>query len=102
MIVDKQREGRTREKRTLLTPTEDSMIRDHLIEVGRILGFRVNYSELCRAALTLVLEHEEKFFEVLRRSGGALKKPHTADLQASFEFEERIAQFLGKAIRRRR
>ena len=92
---------RTREKRTLLTRGEEREIQVLLREILDITGLRVNYSELCRAALTVVLQHEEKFLAELDKAGGQLKKPQTSNLQEAFDFEFGLAEMIRKAVRRR-
>lgn len=94
--------ARTREKRMLLTQDEEVEVEDLLHDMRRALGFRVNFSELCRAAVTHVLMHQEKFLAQLEKSGKGMRRPQTVDLQGNFDFEFELAELLTTAVRRRK
>lgn len=92
---------RTREKRVLLSREEEVEIDDLLRELTASLGFRLNFSELVRASLTLVLEAADEYVNIIDKAKG-LRKPQTVDIDAALEFEAELADLLRKAVRKRK
>ena len=92
---------RTREKRVLLSRDEEIEVEDLLRDLTDALGFRLNFSELVRASLTLVLEAADEYVGVLEKAKG-LRKPQTVDIEAALDFECELADLLRKAVKRRK
>ena len=92
---------RTREKRVLLSRDEEIEVEDLLRDLTHALGFRLNFSELVRASLTLVLEVADEYVGILKKAKG-LGRPRTVDFEAALDFECELADLLRKAVKRRR
>jgi hypothetical protein len=87
-----------REKRVLLTPSEERELNTFLIEVGAALGTQVQLSHLLRAAMELFKHARGEILEEARQTPG-LHRPANAYRIALATFERRLARLLLAAFR---
>jgi hypothetical protein len=88
----------TREKRVLLTFSEEREIERLVARIAEELGTPVKLSHLLRAYMTLLLHAEN---ELVKRAHqvGPLHRPSNGDPLALIRFEQRLAQTLSAAFR---
>ena len=91
-------EKRTREKRVLLSASEEREIEHLVSRIAEELGTPVKLSHVLRAYMTLLLHAED---EILKRARQAapLHRPPNGDPVALASFEQRLAQILSSAFR---
>jgi hypothetical protein len=87
-----------REKRVLLTQTEEHEIERLVSRVAAEVSTAVKLSHLLRACVTL-LRHAEDQIADQARQAGTLTRPSNGDPAALAEFEYRLAQILSAAFR---
>ena len=88
----------SREKRVLLTPSEERELERIVNRVAAELLTPVKLSHLLRACIT-VLRHAESDIADQARRIGPLSRPSNGDPAALIEFERRLAQILSLAFR---
>jgi hypothetical protein len=88
-----------REKRVLLTPSEERDLNTLLLEVGSALGTQVQLSHLLRAALELLKHARGEILEEARQTPG-LHRPANVYRIAMATFERRLARLLLAAFRK--
>lgn len=88
----------TREKRVLLTFSEEREIERLVARIAEELGTPVKLSHMLRAYMTLLLHAEN---EIVKRAHqvGPLHRPSNGDALALVRFEQRLAQILSAAFR---
>jgi hypothetical protein len=88
----------TREKRVLLTFSEEREIERLVARIAEELGTPVKLSHMLRAYMTLLLHAEN---EIVKRAHqvGPLHRPSNGDPLALIRFEQRLAQILSAAFR---
>lgn len=87
----------TREKRVLLTLSEEREIERLVARIADELGTPVKFSHLLRAYMTLLLHAENEIMKRARQVG-ALHRPSNGDPVALVKFEQRLAQILSVAF----
>jgi hypothetical protein len=87
-----------REKRVLLTLSEEREIERLVARIAEELGTPVKLSHMLRAYMTLLLHAEN---EIVKRAhqAGPLHRPSNGDPSALVRFEQRLAQILSAAFR---
>ncbi len=91
-------EKRNREKRFLLSLSEERQLEILAISLSAELGTSVKSSHIIRACLSMLLDNEEKVVSSAEKARG-LSRPPNGDLKAVSEFEKAIAKILKKALR---
>ena len=88
----------TREKRVLLTFSEEREVERLVARIAEELGTPVKLSHMLRAYMTLLLHAEN---EIVKRAHqvGPLHRPSNGDPLALGRFEQRLAQILSAAFR---
>lgn len=88
----------TREKRVLLTFSEEREIERLVARMAEELGTPVKLSHMLRSYMTLLLHAEN---EIVKRAhqAGPLHRPSNGDPMALVRFEQRLAQILSAAFR---
>lgn len=89
----------TREKRVLLTKTEEREIERFVDRIGEQLETSLKLSHLLRACLK-VLKHAENEIIMQAQKSSKVERPPNGDLVALAEFEFQIAQILSSALRK--
>jgi len=97
MPTDDVAEKRSREKRVLLTRSEERDIERLVSRVAGELGTPVKLSHMLRASLFLMLHAEEELIERARRV--TLMRPGNGDAPQIAEFENSLTQVLANALR---
>ncbi len=90
-------EKRTREKRMLLTETEEEEIEQLISEIGRELKTNLTLSHVLRACLFTV-DHARSEIKKEARKSAPLKRPPNGDLVGLSRFERSLAQILMAAF----
>lgn len=88
----------SREKRVLLTETEEASIEDLVARIARELGTPVKLSHVLRATIAVLLHAEESLFERARKTG-RIKRPPNNDPMALYQYEQVLARLLDSAVR---
>ncbi len=88
----------TREKRVLLSASEEREIEHLISRIAEELGTPVKLSHMLRAYITLLL-HAEKEIMKRARQVAPLHRPPNGDPVALASFEQRLAQILSLALR---
>ena len=88
-----------REKRELLTPSEERDLNTFLLELGAALGTQVQLSHLLRASIEL-LKHARGEMLVEARQTPNLRRPANVYRLALVTFERRLARLMHTAFRR--
>jgi hypothetical protein len=88
----------TREKRVLLTSSEEREIERLVARVAEELGTPIKLSHMLRAYMTLLLHAENEITKRARQTT-PLHRPPNGDPIALVRFEQRIAQILSAAFR---
>jgi hypothetical protein len=89
----------SREKRALLTPSEERDLNTFLLEVGAALGTQVQLSHLLRAAIELLKHARGEILEEAHQTPG-LHRPANVYRVAMATFERRLARLLLAAFRK--
>jgi hypothetical protein len=87
-----------REKRVLLTPSEERDLNTFLLELGAALGTQVQLSHLLRALIELLKHAHGEILEEARQTPG-LHRPANVYRIAMATFERRLARLLLAAFR---
>src|SRR3954451_19870388 len=87
-----------REKRVLLTESEEDVLERLVKDMGRRLGTPLQLSHVLRATISLLMHSQE---ELLKQSEkvGRLKRPPNHDRAGLATFEHNLARILDRAIR---
>jgi hypothetical protein len=88
----------SREKRVLLTPSEERDLNTFLLELGAALGTQVQLSHLLRSAIELLKHARGEILEEARQTPG-LHRPANVYRMAMATFERRLARLLLAALR---
>lgn len=88
----------TREKRFLLTPSEDKQIDRLVAEIAENLGTAIKPSHMIRAMTTLLCHASEELIKQSRRVG-PIKRPPNGDTTALAAFEHYLSQLIDTAVR---
>lgn len=88
----------TREKRFLLTPTEDRELERLVADMASELGTPLKPSHVIRAMVTVLRHADEELIKQSRRVG-PLKRPPNGDATALAAFEHYLAQLIESGIR---
>jgi hypothetical protein len=88
-----------REKRVLLTPSEERDLNTFLLELGAALGTQVQLSHLLRASIELLKHAHAEILEEARQTPG-LHRPANVYRIAMATFERRLARLLLTAFRK--
>ena len=88
----------TREKRFLLTPTEDRELERLVADMALELGTPLKPSHVIRAMVTVLRHADEELIKQSRRVG-PLKRPPNGDATALAAFEHYLAQLIEGGIR---
>ena len=89
----------SREKRVLLTPSEERDLSTLLLELGAALGTQVQLSHLLRAALELLKHARGEILEEAQKTPG-LHRPANVYRIAMATFERRLGRLLLAAFRK--
>jgi hypothetical protein len=98
LIQSQSPEKLSREKRVLLSPSEEREIERLVARIAEAVGTPVKLSHLLRAYMTLLLHAEN---EIIKRAQQAppMRRPPNGDPIALASFEQRVAQILSAALR---
>lgn len=88
----------TREKRFLLTPSEDKQLDRLVADVAEHLGTAIKPSHMIRAMTTLLCHASDELIKQSRRVG-PIKRPPNGDTTALAAFEHYLSQLIETAIR---
>jgi hypothetical protein len=88
-----------REKRVLLTPSEERDLNAFLLELGTALGTQVQLSHLLRASIELLKHARGEILEEAHQTPG-LHRPANVYRMAMATFERRVARLLLAALRK--
>jgi hypothetical protein len=88
-----------REKRVLVTPSEERDLNAFLLELGAALGTQVQLSHLLRASIELLKHARGEILEEARKTPG-LHRPANVYRIAMATFERRLARLILAAFRR--
>jgi hypothetical protein len=91
----------TREKRVLLTASEEREIERIVDEMAEGLGTSLKLSHVLRASVTLICHAREELIKQSRKAG-PLKRPPNGDTAAVAVFEHYLAQLIETAFRNTR
>lgn len=90
-----------REKRVLLTPSEDRSLERVVANLGAELGTSLKLSHVLRSCIRLVINAEAELIERARANGRTIRPPN-GDLAAIEAFEKVIAGVLQAGLRNAR
>lgn len=93
-----ERERFTREKRYLLTESEEDVLEQLVKDMGKELGTPLKLSHVIRAATSLLIHSREELLKQSVRMG-KLKRPPNNDPAGLATFEHNLARILDRAIR---
>jgi hypothetical protein len=98
LVYNQSPEKLSREKRVLLSPSEEREIERFVSRVAEGLGTPVKLSHMLRAYMTLLLHAEN---EIIKRAHQAppMRRPPNGDPIALANFEQGVAQILSAAFR---
>lgn len=88
----------TREKRFLLTPSEDKELERLVADVADHLGTAIKPSHMIRAMTTLLCHVGDELIKQSRRVG-PIKRPPNGDTAALAAFEHYLSQLIDTAVR---
>lgn len=88
----------TREKRFLLTPSEDKELERLVADVADHLGTAIKPSHMIRAMTTLLCHVGDELIKQSRRVG-PIKRPPNGDTAALAAFEHYLSQLIETAVR---
>jgi hypothetical protein len=88
-----------REKRVLLTPSEERDLNTFLLELGTALGTQVQLSHLLRASIELLKHARGEILEEAHQTPG-LHRPANVYRMAMATFQRRVARLLLAALRK--
>jgi hypothetical protein len=88
----------TREKRFLLTPSEDKQLDRLVADVAEHLGTAIKPSHMIRAMTTLLCHASDELIKQSRRVG-PIKRPPNGDTTALAAFEHYLSQLIETAVR---
>lgn len=91
-------EGLNREKRVLLTRTEERTLERVVANIAAELGASLKLSHVLRSCIRLIIDAEGEIVERARATGRTVRPPN-GDLAAIEAFEKVIANVLQTAIR---
>src|SRR5262245_54964957 len=94
----KEVEVLSREKRFLLTESEEDTLERLVKDIGKRLGTPVKLSHVMRATVSLLMHSQEELLKQSERMG-RLKRPPNNDPAALATFEHNLARILDRAIR---
>jgi hypothetical protein len=89
----------SREKRVLLTPSEERELNTFLLELGASLGTQVQLSHLLRAAIEIFKHARGEILDEAQKTPG-LHRPANVYRMAMATFERRLARLLLAAFRK--
>ena len=89
----------SREKRVLLTPSEERDLNTLLLELGAALGTQVQLSHLLRSAIELLKHARGEILDEAQKTPG-LHRPANVYRVAMATFERRLARLLLAAFRK--
>lgn len=87
-----------REKRVLLTPSEDRALERVVSNLGAELGTSLKLSHVLRSCIRIVINAEDELIERARANGRTIRPPN-GDLPAIEAFEKVVASVLQAGIR---
>jgi hypothetical protein len=87
-----------REKRVLLTPTEERALERVVANIGAELGTSLKLSHVLRASIRLLIDAENELVERARATGRTVRPPN-GDQAAIEAFEKVIANVVHSGIR---
>jgi hypothetical protein len=87
-----------REKRVLLTPSEDRAVERVVANIGAEFGTSLKLSHVLRSCIRLVINAEDELIERARAIGRTIRPPNS-DLPAIEAFEKVVANVLQSGIR---
>jgi hypothetical protein len=87
-----------REKRLLLTPSEDLDMERLVVDLTERLGTPLKLSHVLRATVTLLRRARPELLAESRRVG-PLKRPYNGDGAALVAFEQSLAQIIDRSLR---
>ncbi len=87
-----------REKRVLLTPSEERALNRVVANIGAELGASLNLSHVLRSCIRLLINAEDELIERARATGRTIRPPNS-DLTAIEAFEKVVANVLQSGIR---
>lgn len=93
-----EREKLTREKRYLLTESEEDVLERLAKDMGKKLGTSLKLSHVIRATASLLIHSREELLKQSERVG-KLKRPPNNDQAGLATFEHNLARILDRAIR---
>lgn len=88
----------TREKRYLLTESEEDVLERLVKDMGKKLGTPLKLSHVIRATTSLLIHSRDELLKQSERMG-KLKRPPNNDPAALATFEHNLARILDRAIR---
>lgn len=88
----------TREKRLLVTPSEDLDLERLVVDLTERLGTHVKLSHVFRATVTLLRRARPELLQESERVG-PLKRPYNGDGAALIAFEQSLAQIIDTSLR---
>ena len=95
---EKPPEKRNREKRFLLSLSEERQLETLAINLSAELETSVKSSHIIRACLSMLLDNKDKVISLAEKAKG-VSRPPNGDIQAINEFEKAIGKILKKALR---
>jgi hypothetical protein len=87
-----------REKRVLLTPSEDRALERVVANLGAELGTSLKLSHVLRSCIRILINAEDDLIERARANGRTIRPPN-GDLPAIEAFEKIVAGVLQAGIR---
>lgn len=87
-----------REKRVLVTPSEERTLERVVANIGAELGTSLKLSHVLRSCIRLVIHAEEELIDRARATGRTIRPPN-GDLAAIEAFEKIITSVLQTGIR---
>ncbi len=88
----------TREKRFLLTPSEDKQLERLVADIAEHLGTAIKPSHMIRAMVTLLCHASDELIKQSRRVG-PIKRPPNGDTAALAAFEHYLSQLIDTSVR---
>lgn len=95
---EQARERFTREKRYLLTESEEDVLERLVKDMGKKLGTPLKLSHVIRATTSLLIHSRDELLKQSERIG-KLKRPSNNDPAALATFEHNLARVLDRSIR---
>lgn len=88
----------TREKRMLLTESEEDMLEQLVKDMGKQLKTPLKLSHILRATTVLLMHSRDELLKQSEKAGG-MKRPPNHDAAGLATFEHNLAQLIDRAIR---